>query len=667
MKIALLALLGVTVASAAAQEVSVKSLLPQMTDLTFLTHRPSPAFKMAQASSYDRRSDPGPTSDEFANGDAGNFIRIEDTPNGKEYVMADLKGPGAVVRLWSANPSGMIRFYFDGEAQPRLKFKLAELLNGNVPPLGPPFGYNASSGCNLYFPFPYAKSLKITADGADGGNPKSLYYHVGFRTYPPTTKVKTFTWDETKANSALMASVAQKLAHPEADRPIKETHHELLETGATMTSAFQPVISSAFRQIQVKIPVLPAVEAKALPWEDPRQTHNALRQLILTAQFDGEKCIEAPLGDFFGAAPGINPYSNYPMTVAADGTMTCRFVMPFEKSATISIRNLGRPIDVDLRTDVRPFPWGPTSYHFHAQWLGEHGSTRPFHEMNFLDVKGEGFFVGTNLHVASPVPDWWGEGDEKAKVDGESFPSTFGTGSEDYYGYAWGSSQLFDKPYHAQSRVDGPGSMGHTSLNRWQLFDPISYNTSLNFTLEMWHWADCIVTFVHTTYWYALPGGTPPAAIDEALLLPPRIDPPKPVAGAIEGENLKILSKTGGSADVQDGFWQLSGGKQLWWRQPKKGDKLVLEVPIAEAGQFEVIANMGHARDYGMFKFTLNGIAISPIDFYSADLEWKKTSLGTFDLPKGTVKFEIECTGMNPAGDPQSMFGLDYLLLKKHG
>ena len=32
---------------------------------------------------------------------------------------------------------------------------------------------------------------------------------------------------------------------------------------------------------------------------------------------------------------------------------------------------------------------------------------------------------------------WWGEGDEKFFVDGEKFPSTFGTGSEDYFGYAW--------------------------------------------------------------------------------------------------------------------------------------------------------------------------------------------------------------------------------------
>ncbi len=157
MKNAVLALAALAASFAAqrvlAQEVSVRSLLPQMTDPTFLTHSPQPPFKMAQDSSYDRKSDPGPNSDPFANGDAGNFVRVEATPNGKEYVMADLKGPGAVVRLWSANPSGTLRFYFDGEKEPRIKVKMADFLQGKVSPLVEPFSYNASSGTNAYFPF----------------------------------------------------------------------------------------------------------------------------------------------------------------------------------------------------------------------------------------------------------------------------------------------------------------------------------------------------------------------------------------------------------------------------------------------------------------------------------------------------------------------------------
>lgn len=666
MKTAAFALLVFAAVGVRAQQVSVQSLLPQMTDLTFLTHRPNPAFTMRQASSYDRRSDPGPNHVDFANGDSGNFVRIEDTPNGKEYVMADLKGPGAVVRLWSANPSGTIRFYFDGESQPRILAKLSDLMNGKIAPLGPPFAYNASSGTDIYFPFPYAKSLKITADASDGGKPKSLYYHVGYRTYAAGTKVKTFVWSDLAANEALMATVASQLEHPVADPALNTIAEGHVPTGGSIFGEYKAQISSAIRTLQIKLPLVTLAEAKTMAWEDPEQPHNVLRNLILHISFDGEDCIDTPLGDFFGSAPGINPYTNYPMSMAADGKLTCRFVMPFERNVSFRIENLGPELPVTVSAAIHPFPWGPGSYHFHAQWLGEHGRTRPMHDMMFLDVQGEGYFVGTSLNVSNPSPDWWGEGNEKARVDGESFPSTYGTGSEDYYGYAWGSTQLFVEPYHAQTREDGPGSMGQTSLNRWQIFDPIPYTSSLKFTLEMWHWADCVVTFVHTAYWYAKPGGTPPAPVDLALLPPMKIEPPKPVEGAIEGENLEIVQRTGGVAEVQDGFAQCSGGKQLWWRDQSVGDKLVFKVPVSEAGTYEVVGNFCHARDYGIHKMTLNGQSISPIDFYEDGLDWTKQSLGVFTLPKGTVLLEVECTGANPKADPRHMFGLDYLLLNKN-
>ena len=44
------------------------------------------------------------------------------------------------------------------------------------------------------------------------------------------------------------------------------------------------------------------------------------------------------------------------------------------------------------------------------------------------------------MRLLSITPTWvgGGEGDEKVYVDGETFPSHFGTGTEDYYGYAWG-------------------------------------------------------------------------------------------------------------------------------------------------------------------------------------------------------------------------------------
>ena len=63
-----------------------------------------------------------------------------------------------------------------------------------------------------------------------------------------------------------------------------------------------------------------------------------------------------------------------------------------------------------------------------------------------LRTQGRGRFCGVMLHVWNPRGGWWGEGDEKFFVDGEKFPSTFGTGSEDYFGYAWCDPHLFQAP-----------------------------------------------------------------------------------------------------------------------------------------------------------------------------------------------------------------------------
>ena len=86
-----------------------------------------------------------------------------------EHVLADLKGPGAITRFWSANPdrTNVTRFYFDGEAEPRLALPLADLFKGLGEPFGPDFSYISGTGGNLYFPLPYAASLKITVEETD--------------------------------------------------------------------------------------------------------------------------------------------------------------------------------------------------------------------------------------------------------------------------------------------------------------------------------------------------------------------------------------------------------------------------------------------------------------------------------------------------------------------
>src|SRR5436190_1225988 len=97
--------------------ITTNSLLHEMTDLAALADRPAIPYKTVQFSSYDRKSVASGQDGWFANEDFGEYLREEHLDGRTEHVMADINGPGAVVRLWSANPNGTIRFYFDGAAK----------------------------------------------------------------------------------------------------------------------------------------------------------------------------------------------------------------------------------------------------------------------------------------------------------------------------------------------------------------------------------------------------------------------------------------------------------------------------------------------------------------------------------------------------------------------
>lgn len=672
----LFVLVGLALASATLAQITSNSILDETADLGRLTKRPVPYYTTAEATSYDRATKTPGNEAWFANGDAGQFIRIEERDGRKERVMADLVGPGAVVRIWSANPAGTLRFYFDGEETPRFVEKTADLLGGRVSPFVAPYAYVAARGWNFYYPLPYAKSLKITVDDSDNDGARSLYYHVGFRTYTAGTQVETF--DPKSIDTDHLTLVGKLLTNPYTPGYLPD--YKNLSVGPSKEVTMKlPAGPKAITYLFVKL--LPQKMVKSRRgggpeiddpggFSDPRQVYNQLRQVIMEAEFDGETCVRAPIGDFFGTAPGINKYKSFPLQVDADGGMSCRFVMPYAKTGTLRFINKGgAKADLKVFAETFNYKWDANSYHFKAQWTGEHGRTRPMRDMTFLKTTGEGVFVGDNLHVTNPSKSWWGEGDEKIYFDGQTFPSSIGTGTEDYYGYAWGDPEYFSEPFHAQPHVTHPEEFGHDFVERFHIMDCIHFEKNFKFDMEMWHWADCIATFVHTIYYYEKPGGTPPVGIDPRLLTIYEMKPPEPmrVKDAIEGESLKIVSMTGsGATENQTGFPKTSNETQLWWRNGAPGDKLDLIVPVKKAGKYKVSGHFCVATDYGTLKMTLNGQDAKTIDFYSKTLDWKTIELGTFDLPAGNVHLIVEITGTNAAANPKSyMFGLDYLKLDK--
>ncbi len=654
-----------------AERVTVVSLLKEMTDFEALAVRPRPFFKQAEATSFDRASLKGGEA-WFDNKDVGQYVRTETNGGRREHVLADLKGPGTISRFWSANPTleNVVRFYFDGEERPRLERSLADLFSGKEPLFPPQFSYTSGTGGNLYFPVPYAAALKITIEETE--KPVRLYYEIGYRTYEPGTAVETFDpagaagWREAATGAG--RALAKPAAAQAPEGSVWFTYQLTVPPGKTVGPA-QFAGEKAVYEMSAR--VLNTRESRQ--WDDPRRPHNAWRFLLLGLAFDGEESVACPLGDFFGSGPGLNPYENLFFTVGANGggTMTSRLLMPFKSSMRLSLTNAGEvPYTVELRLRVGQHAFTDRGYHLRAQWGTIERESWPFFDVNFLETKGEGKVIGTVYEIANPVLIWWGEGDRKIRVDGEPFPSTFGTGTEDDYGFAYGHNGAFTEPYHAQTRVDGPWSGGHISLNRWYVLDALPYETGVRFDEEMWHWMPCRPTWSHVIYWYAKPGTPGPLAIERGGLAPRDLGIREDMVEPFEAEAL-AHEETGGTA-AKERLANCSGAEHLVWRGARPGDRMTVHFTAPKAGRYSIELNLCQSPEYGRQRLYVNvkpmegeaeGVRGATVDCWSEKLYWLHEKIGVFDLNEGDNTLVVEALEPNPKAAPGSLFGLDYIFL----
>ena len=143
------------------------------------------------------------------------------------------------------------------------------------------------------------------------------------------------------------------------------------------------------------------------------------------------------------------------------------------------------------------------------------------------------------------------------------------------------------------------------------------------------------------------------------------------IPGALEGEGLKVLTKTGGNAKPQGmgGFGaEWSGAAQLWWTGAKPGQKLTLALPVTEKGKYTLKATLTMARDYGIIDVALDDKPVAtawdcyngPKVIHSDELDW-----GTHELSAGEHQLTITITGKHADAAPGYMVGLDYVRLEK--
>ena len=494
-----------------AATVSLESLLDEMVNRSNLASFPNPAYTCKQASSYDRGATDPDKPGWFSNADWSNFIRSEENDGREEWVMMDAEGPGAIVRWWAVgewkNYKGIIRIYIDGSTTPTIALRIDELVGGEAL-VGPPLSEVRALGRNLYLPIPYAKRCKVTFDRPPHHQTKKpedmLFYQINYRTYPSETKVESITRAGLEKAKAKIADLQSTLLDPESTLPVD-----------TQTHNIPPSDLSPEKDLSLRLDG-PAAVCRLSVRIEAEDLAQSLRSTVLIMECDGEQTVWCPLGDFFGSGVGVNPFTDWFRKVEKDGTLTCWWVMPYEKSCTFRLKNLGsQTVHVkNVSVDTCPWDWDDRSMHFHANWRQQRNI--PTHkdgkgvviDWNYLTAEGTGVFVGDTLVLLNRHKRWWGEGDEKIYVDGEKFPSHFGTGTEDYYGYSWCVPQFFQSPFHSQPQAEGPNNYGNVTNTRVRLLDAIPFDKAFRFDMEICHHTGTTVDYAAATYWYGRPGAT---------------------------------------------------------------------------------------------------------------------------------------------------------------
>jgi hypothetical protein len=224
--------------------------------------------------------------------------------------------------------------------------------------------------------------------------------------------------------------------------------------------------------------------------------------LILNIYWDdeAEPSVRVPAGDFFcNGWCERSLVNSLPISVNPANGFNSYWEMPFRKRARFTMENVGTERKVlyyQINYTLTSVPYDMA--YFHAQW-------RRSNPLAYMDVHtivdgilGKGHYVGTYLAWQVNSNNWWGEGEVKCYMDGDTeFPTICGTGLEDYFGGAWnwdmdGQYVTYSTPFlgmHQHIKADGLYRANQRfGMYRWHVMDPIRFETDFRVTVQALGW-----------------------------------------------------------------------------------------------------------------------------------------------------------------------------------
>lgn len=222
-----------------------------------------------------------------------------------------------------------------------------------------------------------------------------------------------------------------------------------------------------------------------------------------------EPSVEVPVGDFFGMGWGkYAPLNSLAVAVNPGSAFNCYWPMPFRKKCKITMENIS---DTDMtlyyQVDYLLTDVPSDAAYFHAQFRRVHNLPYKQDYVLIDGIKGKGHYVGTYMAYEVHENGWWGEGEIKFFMDGDTqWPTIVGTGTEDYFcgSYDWDTKKKnaagvevveyteYTGPYaglHQVIRGDGHYQvMQRFGMYRWHINDPIRFEKDLKVTIQALGW-----------------------------------------------------------------------------------------------------------------------------------------------------------------------------------
>jgi hypothetical protein len=229
-----------------------------------------------------------------------------------------------------------------------------------------------------------------------------------------------------------------------------------------------------------------------------------LSALRLRAYWDGtaEPAVDVTLADFFclGGPGHGNTVNSLPIVVGPVRGCSSFWSMPFESSALIQITNEG---DADAEVVAYYITYEETDgddfdgSRFRAKTVVGTADTKTW-EFDIAKISGAGNYVGTSMNWRALAPRWWGEGEVKTYLGGDEFPTMVATGTEDYFGGAWGFARdanflpggpHAERPFStwyagAPFLQTNEGYPREIVLYRWHLQDPIGFEDGIRVAVQ---------------------------------------------------------------------------------------------------------------------------------------------------------------------------------------